>query len=119
MDVSDCPDVLLYTFLNNFSFFPLIFLARFFVNGILYSCPKIPDHHTIDIELIYARDGQQYTLTAADTGVGYPESVLPRDKRGGLGLRLVELFTEQLDGHIVLASDGRTRVTITFPATNC
>jgi len=67
---------------------------------------------TIDIELKQDALAQHYLLTVMDNGVGYQE------KRGGLGLRLVELFAEQLDGQIAISSDGGTQVTITFPVAN-
>lgn len=71
---------------------------------------------TIDIELRQDALAQRYILAVADNGVGYAERAFPQDKCGGLGLRLVELFAEQLDGEVAILSNGGTQVTIMFPA---
>ncbi len=92
-------------------------VSELVANAIKHAFPN--NVGTIDIELMRDALNQCYALTVADNGVGYAECAMSQDKRGGLGLRLVELFTEQLDGQVVMTSDGGTLVTITFPATNC
>jgi two-component sensor histidine kinase len=53
-------------------------------------------------------------LLVGDNGVGLPEELDP-DATMSLGLRLVALLTEQLQGTLVLERDGGTTFKITIP----
>ncbi|MGB9939436.1 PAS domain S-box protein [Methanosarcina sp.] len=59
------------------------------------------------------KDGLQYTLTVADNGRGIPEKIDFRDT-DSLGLQLVNILVEQIDGCVELKSDKGTEFTIWF-----
>jgi PAS domain S-box-containing protein len=60
-------------------------------------------------------DEGRYTLAVRDNGVGLPEGLDVRNAES-LGLRLVGLLTEQLDGDLDVVSEGGTEFRITFKA---
>jgi two-component sensor histidine kinase len=62
---------------------------------------------------LHAGDYGGYTLRVRDNGVGFPEEVDFRHVES-LGLRLVIMLTQQLDGVIELQRGGGTTFTITF-----
>jgi two-component sensor histidine kinase len=67
---------------------------------------------TIDLR----RTGGGFALSVADNGVGLCEPMDTASTKS-LGMRLVGMFVEQLDGTLVSSSDaGGTRCTVTFPA---
>jgi len=53
-------------------------------------------------------------LRIADNGVGIPEELDITDTES-MGMQLVHIFTEQLEGEIALERNGGTSFTITFP----
>jgi two-component sensor histidine kinase len=57
-----------------------------------------PDHRKGKILVSYHRDGDAWTLSVADDGVGIPEGV--DFKNGGLGSSLVEALANQLDARV-------------------
>jgi two-component sensor histidine kinase len=65
----------------------------------------------VDIEL--KPDGENYLLTVADNGVGFPDNIDFR-KTDSLGLQLVNNLVEQLDGTITLDNIEGTKFTIVF-----
>jgi two-component sensor histidine kinase len=67
---------------------------------------------TIAITLRSGSDGR-FTLRVRDTGVGFPPEVDFRHT-ASLGLQLVNLLVEQLDGTIDLTTQGGTTFTVTF-----
>jgi two-component sensor histidine kinase len=70
----------------------------------------------VRIEL-YAKGGGLMALRIEDDGIGMP---LER-REGSLGLRLIEMFTRQINGQVVMeggsGGDG-TKVVVTFPTPN-
>jgi two-component sensor histidine kinase len=67
----------------------------------------------IHVEL-WAPNGQEVTVAVRDTGVGVPEDLDFRH-RDSLGLQLVCMLTEQLQGTITLERRPDTTFTFTFP----
>jgi PAS domain S-box-containing protein len=59
-------------------------------------------------------DSGHLTMSVADNGRGFPAELDFR-KSGSLGLQLVNMLVEQLDGNLDLDSSHGTRVRITFP----
>jgi two-component sensor histidine kinase/DNA-binding NarL/FixJ family response regulator len=68
---------------------------------------------TIDVAL--RRAGDQLTLAVRDSGVGVPQALEVRRPRS-LGLKLISILTEQLDGTLVLEREGGTTFTLTLPS---
>ena len=62
-------------------------------------------------------EGDQFTLTVQDNGIGFSAAVDFQDPRS-LGLELVSLLVRQVNGTIDLEVDGGTKFTITFPIAN-
>jgi two-component sensor histidine kinase len=58
--------------------------------------------------------GGKYLLTIADNGIGFPGDVDFRQTRS-LGLQLVTVLAEQLQGDIVLTTTAGTLFSISFP----
>ena len=65
-----------------------------------------------------ARDKKnRYCLTVADNGTGLPKKANLRNAKT-LGLQLVQLLTDQLNGRISISSRKGTRITVCFPPEN-
>lgn len=79
-------------------------------NSLKYAFPQGRRGH-IAVEL---RSAPQtlYRLTIHDDGVGLPEDRRPNS----LGLKLIDVFAEQLRGSAVVGNDDGAVVTVTFPA---
>jgi PAS domain S-box-containing protein len=58
-------------------------------------------------------EGDQFTLTVSDNGIGFPEAVDFQNTKS-LGLELVNLLVGQMNGAIDLTVEGGTTFTITF-----
>jgi two-component sensor histidine kinase len=65
----------------------------------------------INIEL--SKTNNQYQLTIQDNGQGLPNGELPKNPKS-LGLRLVHLFTEQLNGSLKYATNNGACYTVSF-----
>jgi two-component sensor histidine kinase len=73
-----------------------------------------PGRKTGEIHLdLRAGANRRYTLRVRDNGVGFPEDIDFR-RVESLGLRLVNMLTQQIDGVIELQRNGGTTFTITF-----
>ena len=57
--------------------------------------------------------GFHYMLTVADNGIGFPEEI-DFQNSDSLGLQLVNILVEQIDGCIELKRDNGTELTIWF-----
>ena len=60
-------------------------------------------------------DGTHMTLIVADTGVGFPEGLDFRNTPS-MGMQLVMVLVEQLEGTIELTREEGTKFTVTFPS---
>jgi two-component system CheB/CheR fusion protein len=60
------------------------------------------------------KEGEKFLLIVADNGVGFPKDVDFR-KAESLGIQLVSMLTDQLNGTMDLHTDGKTEIRITFP----
>jgi ligand-binding sensor domain-containing protein/two-component sensor histidine kinase len=88
-------------------------------NSLKYAFPRDRSHgeqkdFKKEIRIILSSVEDQVKLLVSDTGVGFPND---RDFRStdSLGLQLVCMLTEQLNGTIVLKRQSGTTFTITFP----
>ncbi len=84
---------------------------------LLSNCFKhaFPEGRAGEIMIALHTDPQgMYRLRVSDTGVGLPEGLNLRDAKS-LGLQLVCILTEQLDGTIALDGKHGTTFTLTFP----
>ncbi|HEX2694490.1 MAG TPA: histidine kinase dimerization/phosphoacceptor domain -containing protein [Acidobacteriota bacterium] len=70
----------------------------------------------ITVELHEIEDGLM-RLTVRDNGVGFPEGI-DIEHSDTLGLQIVTLLTEQLDGRIEVRRDGGTAFTLSFKVPN-
>jgi len=57
-----------------------------------------------------------YTLTVADNGTGIPDAGVKNTD--SLGLQLISLLVDQIDGHLELKKDSGTEFIISFSNTN-
>jgi PAS domain S-box-containing protein len=63
---------------------------------------------------LFPEDDCQYTLIVKDTGTGFPKNLDFR-KTNSLGMQLVTMLVDQLEGTIELKRDGGTEFVISFP----
>ena len=84
-------------------------------NALKHAFPNVYDGHQIQVTVRRAGP-KTLTLQVSDNGVGFPEELDFRNTES-LGLELVCIFTEQLDGNIELNRDRGTTFTITFSET--
>lgn len=74
-----------------------------------------PEAATGEILIVLRREAPgSCTLIVSDTGIGFPEGLDFRTTES-LGLQLVCLLTEQIEGTISLERRGGTAISITFP----
>lgn len=59
----------------------------------------------------------KYKIRVKDNGVGLPEEYVKKHRIGSLGLHLITILTEQLDGKLSINSQQGTEICITFPGT--
>lgn len=72
-----------------------------------------PAHRKGKVEVILRSEGPDVVLEVADDGAGFPASLDYRSPTT-LGLKLVAIFTEQVDGTLDLSREGGTRFRLRF-----
>jgi two-component sensor histidine kinase len=86
------------------------------INELLTNAFKyaFPDGSTGHIHLeVLSIGNDQYRFTFSDNGIGMPINVTP-EKSSSLGMYIVRLLTEQLDGTLEIIRDNGTRFVIVF-----
>ena len=74
-----------------------------------------PGHRKGRVEVTLRSAGTDVVLDVADNGVGFPAHIDIRSP-STLGLKLVAIFTEQVDGTMDLTREGGTRFSLRFTA---
>lgn len=69
--------------------------------------------HYVKVSLHPYQNDLQYLLKVSDNGIGFPENINFRET-DTLGLELVCVFTEQLDGSVNLTTEGGTTFSVMF-----
>jgi two-component sensor histidine kinase len=90
--------------------------CRLMLQELLSNCFKhaFPGDRAGEIRItLHTTPQETYILSVSDTGVGFPAGLDFRQTTS-LGLQLVCLLTEQLDGTITLQHQHGTTFTITF-----
>ncbi len=72
-----------------------------------------PDHRKGQVEVTLRSCGTDVVLEVADNGLGFPANLDFRSPNT-LGLKLVAIFTEQVDGTMDLKREGETRFSLRF-----
>ena len=67
-----------------------------------------------EVNIMFARADDQYTLCVSDTGVGLPPDYDPEQGKS-LGMKLVRMLTTQLNGEMECRNGVGTTFQITFP----
>ena len=89
---------------------PLAFIAtELLTNAYKHA---FPDDRTGRITVMASREDGHGLLTIADTGVGLPESTIPKRP---LGLTIVSKLVQQIGGTLEEPSPGQSRFRVTFP----
>jgi len=76
-----------------------------------------PEGRGGEVNIRMATAADQFVLKVQDNGIGFPVAVDFLNPRS-LGLELVRLLVEQINGAIDLRVEGGAASTITFPATS-
>jgi PAS domain S-box-containing protein len=89
------------------------------LSELLSNCLKhaFPGGAVGDVTVTLTHTADHLTLRVSDSGCGFPEHLDFRHTES-LGLQLVCVLTEQLEGTIALERDGGTTFTVTFPLPN-
>jgi PAS domain S-box-containing protein len=89
------------------------------LSELLSNCLKhaFPGGAVGDVTVTLTHAAGHLTLQVSDSGCGFPEHLDFRHTES-LGLQLVCVLTEQLEGTIALERDGGTTFTVTFPLSN-
>lgn len=87
------------------------------VNELVSNCLKhaFPDGRSGNIQVKMLQDENQISLEVSDNGVGLPQEFDVKNS-GSLGLQLVEILTEQVQGKLVIDRSQGTSFQITFQA---
>jgi two-component sensor histidine kinase len=89
-----------------------LILNELITNAFKYA---FPEGRGGEIRVLLRREGDEdLELSVSDDGVGLPEDY-ERQDRGSLGLTLVRLLCEQLDGRMEIFSGKGTSCRILFP----
>ncbi|MBN1887517.1 MAG: PAS domain S-box protein [Thermoflexales bacterium] len=80
-------------------------------NALKYAFPR---GQKGEVDVQFHRDGDDYALAISDNGVGLPEALDVRNTQS-LGLQLVHLLTEELDGTLEVKREPGTTFTLSFP----
>jgi PAS domain S-box-containing protein len=85
------------------------------VNELISNSMKhaFPGKRTGKIGISMAEQGEGYSLTISDDGVGFPEGVHFR-KVKSMGMQLVTVLAEQLGGEVRYSGENGTSFTVTF-----
>jgi PAS domain S-box-containing protein len=89
------------------------------LSELLSNCLKhaFPGGAVGDVTVTLTHAADRLTLRVSDSGCGFPEHLDFRHTES-LGLQLVCVLTEQLEGTMALERDGGTAFTVTFPLPN-
>ncbi len=85
------------------------------VNELVTNSFKYAFKEIENCEILLKLDKSQdkYQLQVSDNGIGFPDGKLPKNS-GSLGLKLIHLFTEQLDGFLKYEANNGSHFTINF-----
>lgn len=72
-----------------------------------------PDSRSGNINIQFKLNENTYSLVVADDGVGFPEN-MDIQNTDSLGLRIVNMLTEQIEGDIKVERENGTKFTIKF-----
>jgi two-component sensor histidine kinase len=88
-----------------------LILNEAITNAIKHSFPR---HTSGEITVSLAKTSRgTLSLTVDDNGVGLPAGISITDK-ASVGINLIQILTEQLDGHLEITSDHGLRISIEF-----
>ncbi|MBU4313166.1 MAG: sensor histidine kinase, partial [Candidatus Omnitrophica bacterium] len=86
------------------------------INELLLNCLKHAfadgDEGEIEVSLLFV-NGNEVVLTVSDSGTGIPEG-MDSNNSGSLGLKIVNILTDQIDGKLDLDRSKGTRFQIRF-----
>ena len=93
-----------------------LIISELVSNALKYAFPS-GRQGTIQVAL-RAESGDYYTIVVKDNGIGLPTNLNLKTSKS-LGLQLVNVLTEQLEGTLELDCSSGTEFTIRFPPGNC
>jgi two-component sensor histidine kinase len=111
------PKVVLKTNIPSVSFhtklaMPLaIVLNELITNSLKYAFPN--DEGEINVGLIYNKESDFWDFSVKDNGIGFSNNT-ESFKQSSLGLSLVGLMAQQIDGELIVQSDQQMAVVIRF-----
>lgn len=90
-----------------------LIVTELVINSIKYAFPNVPTDARVTVR--YASEGDDWTLTVADNGVGLSPTALAPSV-GGLGTAIVEALVKQLDATVGVRPQPHMTVTISHRA---
>lgn len=91
-----------------------LILNELITNSLKYGCNK-GSRGVINIDI--ANSGGEINMRVSDNGPGLPEG-FNSDKDGGMGLRIVDMLADQLNGRFSLESPGGVTARVVLPVLN-
>jgi len=88
-----------------------LILNEIISNSLKYAFKK--NTGEISISLLHSKQKNKYTIIVADNGAGLPKG-FNRKKDSSLGMQLIFMLAEQLNGKVSLESKKGTSYTIEF-----
>lgn len=86
-----------------------LIVTELLINAVKYAFPTFRKDARVTVT--FASDGEGWTLTVGDNGVGKAANAAA-SKHGGLGTVIVDALVKQLEGHMTVVATGGMTVTI-------
>ena len=87
------------------------------INELVTNCLKhgfVGQQGVGQVRITFREDGRMASLEVADTGQGLPDDFSAQES-GSMGMEIVSILTEQLDGTLKYRNEGGAVFTISFP----
>jgi len=93
-----------------------LLLNEIISNSLKYAFDENIENPEIIVELFYDSKNDEYLLKVGDNGVGMPREIFEKNDLPSLGMELIKIFVQQLDGKINMTNDNGTMYYIRFKA---
>ena len=91
-----------------------LLLNEIISNSLKYAFDDTVQNPEIIVQLFYDRENDEYLLKVGDNGKGMPREIFEKTDLPSLGMELIKIFVQQLDGTIDMLNDKGTIYYIRF-----
>ncbi len=93
-----------------------LLLNEIISNSLKYAFDDTIENPEITVELFYDEENKEYLLKVGDNGIGLSREIFEKTDLPSLGMELIKIFVQQLDGSIDMVNDNGTIYYIRFKA---